>query len=501
MLAAPRDMRELTKTVSARRIVASDHGCRELLVKALNADHRDLETLTFHQAFLRTLGLIFWRTLSAEIDRESDTGSPAVIFTSVTLMTCFDILIVGACGYAGVALFRHRDTISQRVVGPGFHLVLSGLLVVGLFYLADLLVMHLLPRFIPMADAMGIIQKMHRDYSWYVIATAIVAIATGFTRNVLAVSQVITNHRQDQSRFQDIAEIASDWIWEMDSDLRFSFITERFYEITGFTPDQVIGKTRAELAGIEVETPAWRQHLDDLANHRPFRDFEYTATSPDGSTRHFQIRGNPVFDKEGNFAGYRGTTTDKTKEVEARIALEESEEHFRDLIEGSIQGVMIHSNWDILFANQALAEMLGYSSHLEILDQVRVEKLIAPKEVERLKGILQARLKGESAPEMYQTQCVRKNGSIIWAEFRNRHTTWRGQPAIQCVIVDITERRNAENALQKQNEELRRRDQALREQNERFNLALSNMTQALVMYDKDQRLIVFNERFATMYEF
>lgn len=414
-------------------------------------------------------------------------------------MTCFDLLVVAACGYAGISLIRNRKVVSERVVGPGFLFVLVGLLAIGLFYLADLLAMHLLPKFIPTADAMAVLTSLHFEYERYVFAASAAAIAAGFARNILDVSQFISGRRNDQDRFQDIAEIASDWIWEMDSELRFSFITDRYFEISGFAPEQVIGKTRPELAGSKAASPEWRQHLEDIANHRSFRDFEYTTLLPDGREGHFQIRGNPVFDTNGDFQGYRGTGTDQTREVEARRALEESEKHFRDLIEGSIQGVLIHSNWDILFANQALADIFGYSSHLEILDQVRVEKLIAPNDLERLQGYLEARLKGQPAPESYQVECIRKNGSRIWAEFRNRHTQWRGQPAIQCVVVDITERRNAELALQKHNEELRQRDQDLREQNERFNAALENMSQALAMFDCDCRLIVSNERFATMY--
>lgn len=422
-----------------------------------------------------------------------------MIFSSVILMTCFDLLIVGACIYAGISLIRNRRVISEHAVAPGFLFVLAGLITIGLFYLADLLAMHLLPKFIPMADAMAVMTSLHLEYNWYVFAASATAIAVGFARNILDVSRFTSARKNDQERFQDIAEIASDWIWEMDSELRFSFLTDRYFEISGFTPEQVIGKTRPELAGSKADTPEWRQHLDDIENHRAFRDFEYTTRLPDGSDGHFQIRGNPVFAENGDFLGYRGTGTDQTREVEARRALEESEKHFRDLIEGSIQGVLIHSNWDILFANQALADIFGYSSQLEILDQVRVEKLIAPNDVERLQGYLKARLKGQPAPENYEVECIRKNGSRIWAEFRNRHTQWRGQPAIQCVVVDITERRNAGLALQKHNEELRRRDHALREQNERFNAALDNMSQALAMFDFDQRLIVSNERFATMY--
>ncbi|MDH3581792.1 MAG: diguanylate cyclase, partial [Hyphomicrobiales bacterium] len=64
---------------------------------------------------------------------------------------------------------------------------------------------------------------------------------------------------------------------------------------------------------------------------------------------------------------------------------------------------------------------------------------------------------------------------------------------------DITERKKAEETLQRQNEELRKRDKELNEQNERFNAALENMSQGLCMFDGEQRLVVCNERFGTIY--
>ena len=55
-----------------------------------------------------------------------------------------------------------------------------GILAVGFFYLADLLSMHVLPAFIPMAEAMGIMGSLHRNLSWIVALFAIVVISVGF---------------------------------------------------------------------------------------------------------------------------------------------------------------------------------------------------------------------------------------------------------------------------------------------------------------------------------
>ncbi|MDP2619322.1 MAG: EAL domain-containing protein [Hyphomicrobiales bacterium] len=271
----------------------------------------------------------------------------------------------------------------------------------------------------------------------------------------------------------------------MDENLRFSYMSPRFFEIFSIAPEEFIGKTRDEFAGVGTYDEHWRRHLDDLAHRRPFRDFAYATTQSDGRPRHVLVRGKPVFDADGIFRGYWGTGADKTAEVEARTALEESEKQFRNLVEGSIQGVFVHQNWHSLFANQALADILGYRNAEEILALERVEPLLAPEERERLRGYMTARQKGEYAPEIYEAQGLRKDGSKIWLEFRVTQIVWCGVAAMQCVVIDITERKNAVEALQ--------------QQNERFNAAMENMSQGLCMFDRQYRLVVWNRRYAALY--
>lgn len=81
--------------------------------------------------------------------------------------------------------------------------------------------------------------------------------------------------RDGEQRFRDIAEVAGDWIWEMDSDLRFTYLSQRFEQVMAQTSKVVIGKTRRELLAGDPDNPVWRQHLEDLDARRPFRNFEY----------------------------------------------------------------------------------------------------------------------------------------------------------------------------------------------------------------------------------
>jgi PAS domain S-box-containing protein len=161
--------------------------------------------------------------------------------------------------------------------------------------------------------------------------------------------------------------------------------------------------------------------------------------TPDGTTGVLRHNGRPIFDANGTFLGYRGTATDITEHKFA--------EQFRHLIEGSVQGIIIHRGMKPLFVNEAFAAMLGADSPDEILAMPSMESLFAAHERARMHCCQEARLRGQEAPAQYEMEALRRDGSIVTLESVTQVITWEGQPAIQTTLVDITERKRAEVAL------------------------------------------------------
>ena len=127
-----------------------------------------------------------------------------------------------------------------------------------------------------------------------------------------------------EQRLRDYARAASDWFWEMDENLRFTYFSERFEDVTGVSPQILLGLTREETGIPNIDEEAWRTHLDTLAAHRSFRDFEHPRTRPDGREVWLSINGIAVFDDNGVFKGYRGSGSDTTQRRLAEFALEEA---------------------------------------------------------------------------------------------------------------------------------------------------------------------------------
>ncbi len=133
-------------------------------------------------------------------------------------------------------------------------------------------------------------------------------------------------------------------------------------------------------------------------------------------------------------------------EYELKLAVEklrQSENRFYNLIEGSIQGVLIHREHKALFVNQKWANIHGYSPE-EVLRMDTVVQLISPKDQKRMIEYKEARKQGKDAPTDYEYQGVHKNGSYIWLDNRASVVQWEGRNAIQTTIFDITNRKKAE---------------------------------------------------------
>lgn len=132
----------------------------------------------------------------------------------------------------------------------------------------------------------------------------------------------------------------------------------------------------------------------------------------------------------------------------AEEALRESKESYQMLVEQSLQGLVVYQDNRIVFANPAVSHITGYQlEELLALSAEATANLLAWQNQELVLQRARDRLAGKSVPPRYEVEMVHKNGTVIWLEIASSRIEYRGMPAIQVVLVDITERKQAEEAL------------------------------------------------------
>ncbi len=144
----------------------------------------------------------------------------------------------------------------------------------------------------------------------------------GLAWDVTERESLIARISDSEARFRALTELSSDWYWEMDENLRFTQLRQGARGSFGLSDDEVIGKHRWELPGELIQPSSWDEHRATLMARRPFRDVMFRRWMPDGSLVYYLTSGDPVFDADGNFQGYRGIGKNITDQIRAQERIE-----------------------------------------------------------------------------------------------------------------------------------------------------------------------------------
>ena len=240
---------------------------------------------------------------------------------------------------------------------------------------------------------------------------------------------IVTDTAGAVTRMNPVAETLTGWTFEA---ALGTPLTEVFHIINARTREPVVNPVAHVLESVEIA---------GLANHT-------TLIAKNGAEYQIADSAAPIRDATGNTTGVVLVFRDVTEEYRRREALRESEGQYRSLVEQLLEGIIVVQDFRIVFANQAFAEMLGYT--LEELYAMSSDEVLALGYHEDQEGRLQYhqdRLAGKPAPKQYASRYVCKDGAVRWMETTVCVTEYRDKPAAQVVYMDITDRKEAEEAL------------------------------------------------------
>ncbi|MDT8998848.1 PAS domain S-box protein [Paucibacter sp. APW11] len=301
---------------------------------------------------------------------------------------------------------------------------------------------------------------------------------------------------ESQARFRSLAALASDWVWEQDEELRFTYVSRAAEEATEVNTNNVLGFRRWESPSL-VPGVDWDAHMAALSRCEAFRDFEYAQYTADGSLRHVSVSGVPIFDADGRFRGYRGTGRNITPAKQAEAALRESQaalvlarDRLQAVLDAAIEVAIIATDMQgrVILFNRGAERMLGYQE--EFMLGKSPAMLHLPSEVSARARELSAQL-GQTiegfetfvalprrdGTESHDWTYLRQDGSTVQVSLNVSMVCGRnGVPlGFLGIARDISAQRRAEAELRTLNAELESRVQS---RTAELSEALSHLRQA-----------------------
>lgn len=142
-----------------------------------------------------------------------------------------------------------------------------------------------------------------------------------FLRSVAAISEVTEQRKAErakadsEARFRDVADAVSDWIWESDDELKVTYLSNRFADITGLFRSSFLGQPADTLFARPIML-AGQSSFKGFRERKPFREQLFEIGLDEDRRQIISVSAWPMFDEQGVFLGYRGVGSDMTEQIE-----------------------------------------------------------------------------------------------------------------------------------------------------------------------------------------
>ncbi|MFX0013341.1 MAG: PAS domain S-box protein [Candidatus Hermodarchaeota archaeon] len=268
-----------------------------------------------------------------------------------------------------------------------------------------------------------------------------------------------------------------------DLDGNLTYVNTSFLNMWGFSNrSDVIGMAVTEL----MATPGIFLNLRRILLKEGSWMGELMAKKRDGSIFPIQISINLIKSESGQPYSLLASIIDITDRREAEKALKESEQKFRVISERTMMGVCILQDEVIKYMNQAFADIFEYSIK-EMLNWGPNEsaKVIHPND--RAFVTEQGRKKQLGEEDIitnYSYRAITKTGTIKWVDNYSKTILYLGKNAVLVTLIDITDRKRAEEAL--------------RESKEKYQMLVEKLQEGVLLEDAQGVLTFVNPRTAEL---
>lgn len=316
------------------------------------------------------------------------------------------------------------------------------------------------------------------------------------------VALTVTNQKLEEreQQYRSVVDSIEEVIFQTDATGRWTFLNPAWVQITGFTVEESLGELCLNFIHPDDREHSVQRFSSLAAGTKEHCRHEVRYRTKDGGVCWVEARARLVLGPDEAILGTTGTLTDLTMRKLTEQVLRESEERFRQLAE-HVQEVFFISSprGDQMFYVSPAYEAIWGRSCTSLYESPRSwTETIHPLDQAHVAEDL-GRLDGPQGLSR-EFRIVRPDGEVRWV--RNSAFPIANDQGVVYRIVgtaeDITQRRQAEQALREVNETLEQRvlerTRALQASEERYRTLVERMSEGLIQSDQEDRIVFANDR-------
>ena len=278
-----------------------------------------------------------------------------------------------------------------------------------------------------------------------------------FMRDISKRKKLIKSLRESKVKYQLVAEKASDVVWLMNLNGENTFVTPSIEKFTGFTQEEYLKHTLNKMLTEESAKVAKISFTKEIIKYKtrknrkePSKKIILDYKCKDGSIKTGEVLVTPYYNEKGHLDGIHGVTRDITARIESDIALQESEELFRNLTQSTASAVFVYQDDKFVFVNKSTEILSGYTKK-ELL-RMNFWDIVHPDSIELVKQRGKDRQKGKKVESRYEFKLIKKDKSVAWIDFTGGAINWEGKKAGIGSAFNITKSKSTEKKLLKNEE-------------------------------------------------
>ncbi|MHA1320435.1 MAG: PAS domain-containing sensor histidine kinase, partial [Promethearchaeota archaeon] len=280
---------------------------------------------------------------------------------------------------------------------------------------------------------------------------------------VLTISRDISERKEaaqklieSEKKYKELANSLPEVIFEIDLKFKLVYTNAIASKIFGYSHEEFKKGLNVFDFILEGDRDEVIRNLSLIFRGKTVDPLIMRLKKKDGTIFYGSLNATPIY-KGTTIVGMRSIIHDVTEMVKAEERIKESEDQFRTISEQSLMGISILQEEKVIYVNQTLAHILGYSIN-EMLNWGQGEFFKTIYSEDKRKVIeFATKVESQDDPNViyYEARGIHSDGSTIWLEIYNKHITFQNKPAFLVSYIDITERKKAKEELRESEEKYR----------------------------------------------